>query len=132
MAAPLYATVDDLAKCGVPPAALARISEEEKLAALSQASREADTRLANRYQLPLVSCGTELTQIVCIIAAFRLLTFRGWNPDDPNNGAVRMLYTEARQTLTDVAMGRATLSVVDTAPEPTFAPDIACDAPRGW
>ena len=75
MASHLYATLEDLAACGVPEEALRDITDAEKLKALAQASREADMRLAARYSLPLVSWGEDLIQVVCIIAAFRLLTF---------------------------------------------------------
>lgn len=122
----------DLQRCGVPPDALRDISEEEQDVALTQASGYAHSRLAQRYRLPLLHVGDDLKQIVCILAAYRLLVFRGLNPDASGNEGIKTLYTEAKQTLTDVAMGRATLDVVDTSPEPTEAPDVGSAPTRGF
>lgn len=127
----VYATIEDLMSCGAPQASMAKVGVEEQRRALYQASRTVDQRLAARYRLPLVSYGDDLTQIVCVIAAFRLLSFRGWNPSDPANGGVVMMYQEALRTLDKVAQGDYTLSIVDTAPEPAATPDVTSDAMRG-
>lgn len=126
-----YATLDDLDACGVPPDALSDIGPVEKQRALYQASRTVDSRIAARYTLPLVSWGDDLIQIVCMIAAFRLLSFRGWNPSDPANGGVVMMYNEAMKTIAQVAQGNYTLSIVDTAPDPIAVPFVSSERPRG-
>ena len=130
-AAPVYATPDDLDRCGVPPEALKKIGIEERQRALYQASRTVDSRITARYTMPLVSWGDDLTQIVCIIAAFRLLCYRGWRPDDPANAGVVMMYQEALKTLDKVAQGDYTLDIVDTTPEPVAVPVVASLCPRG-
>lgn len=129
---PVYATIDDLAICGVPPDALRDIEDAAKNAALAQASDTADMKLAARYRLPLTAWSDDLKQIVCMIAAYRLLVFGGWMPSDPSSGGIVALYKEATQTLTDVAMGRASLNVIDTSPDPVFVPDMITDDLRGW
>lgn len=129
--APVYATIDDLASCGVPPESLADVGPVEKQRALYQASRTADQRLSARYRLPLVSWDDGLTWIVCAIASFRLLSFRGWNPSDPANGGVVMMYNDALKTLDKVAQGDYTLDLIDTQPEPIAVPDVSSDKPRG-
>lgn len=126
-----YATLDDLASCGVPPESLSKIGPTERERALYQASRTADQRLAARYTLPLTKWDDGLTQIVCVIAAFRLLCFRGWKPDDPANGGVVMMYREALSTLDKIAQGDYTMDLIDTAPEPTAVPTISSEPARG-
>lgn len=128
---PVYATPEYLMSCGVPTKGLVKCQPSELEMALSQASREADIQLGARYNLPLVSWGDDLRQIVCMIAAFRLLTFRGWNPDDPVNGGISMLYRTAMNTLAGIAAGRGQLNVVDTAPEVDVTVDIWYNEPRG-
>lgn len=131
MASPVYADATYLQSCGVPPIALRDITQAQMDLALAQASRFADTYLGQRYTLPLTDWGDDLKQVVCQIAAFRILTFRGWKATDPVNDAIRLLYQEAVNTLKLVAQGIQTLTVVDTAPEPTYAPDAFSDDPRG-
>lgn len=129
--APVYATVDDLEACGPPPVALRAVGPDEKRRALYQACRKADTRLAARYKLPLVRWGDDLIQIVCSIATFYLLTYRGWNPQDTANAGIVTLYQDALKTLDQVAQGNATLDVQDTEPEPIVNPDMWSEPPRG-
>lgn len=131
MTSPVYASEDDLGMCGAPPEALKKIGPEERQRALYQASRFADTRIAARYPMPLVSWGDDLTQIVCVIASFRLICFRGWNPADPANAGFVMMYNEAVKTLNMVAQGLATLNLPETSPGPVATPDITSDKPRG-
>lgn len=132
MVAPVYATVDDLTASAMSPEALKRTDPAAIEVALSQASRTADIYLGQRYALPLVSWGDDLRQIVAQIAAFRLMSRRGWNPEDRANVGMVTLYKEALATLKAVSVGNATLSVVDTSPEPSFEPDLQTSEPRGY
>ncbi len=129
MPSTVYATLEQLSRSGVAPDALRKMDDAVKLTALSQASAVADQSLASRYSLPLASWGDDLIQIVCIIAGYRLLTYQGLAPGEGH--PLTTLYKEAIQTLRDVAVGRAALNVVDTAPDPTFEPDMHCNEPRG-
>lgn len=131
VASPVYATHEYLMSCGVPTKALSKLQPSETSMALAQASREADIQLGCRYNLPLVEWGDDLRQIICMIAAFRLLTFRGWNPDDAVNGGIVMLYRTAMSTLANIAAGRGQLNVVETAPEVDVHVDIYSSPPRG-
>ena len=129
--APTYGTVTDLAQCGAPPEAFKKVGQEEQARALYQASRFADTRLSTRYKTPFTIWSDDLTHIVCVIAAFRLLCFRGWSPADPVNAGFMMMYQEAVKTLAMVAQGDANLDLMDTSPDPVSAPSVASDPPRG-
>jgi phage gp36-like protein len=129
--APIYGTPDDLDSCGLPPRALEKIGPEERWQALYVASRTADTLLSTRFKTPLQSWGQDLVQIVCVIAGFRLICYRGWKPSDPANEGLVMMYNEALKTLKAVSEGDANLSMMETTPDPIFAPDVQSDRPRG-
>lgn len=68
-----YATRADIEKYGVAPEIIVDVSNDDVDAVLEAVSRVADSYLSNRYALPLVSWGTDLTINVCEIASFRLL-----------------------------------------------------------
>lgn len=128
---PVYANLDDLDACGVPPEALRDIGPIERQRALYQASRTVDQRISSRYPLPLVSIGDDTKQMVCLIAAFRLLNYAGWNPSNPANGGIVKMYDEAMKTLDLVARGDYTLDVVGTSPEPLAVPEMMSHRQRG-
>ena len=75
-----YAELSDLTFVGLIGNALVNVSEAAQHAALDAASALADSYLKSRYVLPLLSWGYELTRAVAIIAAYDLITTRGYNP----------------------------------------------------
>jgi phage gp36-like protein len=128
----VYATLEDLAACGLPPAALSSIVPSVKQAALVKASAYADTFLGDRVTLPLQApVDPTITDAVCQIAAWRLLCLRGFNPDNPGDAVVRQGYLDARDWLTRVANGQAKLNVIQGTP-PSVQPDISSNCPRGY
>lgn len=132
MPSPVYVTDDDLVAHGVSPEAIKRITPDVTAAIRSGASRTADLYLAERYSLPLVTWGDDLKQIVAAIATYRILTRRGWNPNDPNNAGIVALYKQALSDLQQVKVGNLSLDVVDTSSEPDQEPDIWTSEPRGY
>ena len=127
----VYAAIEDLESCAIPPRAFDGLQPTDKERALAMASRTIDNYLSQRYELPLKSWDNDLTQWCCVIAGYRLLCFRGWNPDDLANSGVTGLYREALEYLRLVKIGQLTLNVATTAPDPTFEPDIATSPMRG-
>ncbi len=128
----VYATLDDLAACGLPPAALASIVPSVKQAALVKASAYADTFIGDAVTLPLQApVDPTITDAVCQIAAWRLLCLRGFNPDNPGDAVVRQGYLDARDWLTRVANKQAKLNVVQGSP-PSCQPDISSNPARGF
>lgn len=128
----VYAKKDDLFQCMIPARAFDELQDTDIDRALSMASRTIDTYLASRYELPLKFWDDDITQWCCILAGYRLLCFRGWNPEDLANKGVTGLYCEAIEYLRQVKIGQLQLNVTTTSPEPTFEPDIATSPMRGY
>ena len=129
--APTYADLNDMAVCGFPPNALASIPTASMARFLYQASRDVDLRLSARYSTPLPTpVGDDIVRIVCIIAGYYALVFRGFNPDDPTMSGIRMLYKDAMATLDKIAQGAYTLDALDDPP-PVDVPQATSYPQRG-
>ncbi|MFO0607273.1 MAG: phage protein Gp36 family protein [Polyangiales bacterium] len=115
----LLATLADLAAHGVASQTLAAIPDATRLEHLRAASGVAWGYLANRFTPPLLTWGTELTQMVCDIAAWTLLRHRGFDPDKPADKAVLLGYEKAVAWLKAFGNGRgAVLGYADSTVEP--------------
>jgi phage gp36-like protein len=128
-----YGQPADLATYGMTTAALSAFTTAEKNAALIAASNYADGELARRYTLPLESYGTELTEAVCHIAVYKLLSKRGF--DSPGEGSsFRRMYDDAIAWLKRVGSG--TLDppeIVDTTTdEEEGGAYVVTNARRRW
>ena len=127
-----YATLTDLASAGLPAAALASISSGDKQAALDDMSAWCDSYLGDKYQLPLLApYDRSLVRAVCWLAAWDLLTLRGYNPSDPTDAMVERRKDMAIDYLTRVANGQARLNVNQTSPE-SLQPDVSSECDRGY
>lgn len=127
-----YATVADLAACGLPAAALASISDPTKLQALDDNSAVADTYMGDKYQLPLSPpYDRSVVRMVCYLAAWDLLGLRGYNPSDPTDQVVQRRAQIAIDFFQRVADGKARLNVVQAAPE-SLQPDVYTNESRGF
>jgi phage gp36-like protein len=97
-----YATLTDLTVYGLPATALGALSSTVQQAALDDASDIVDSYLRGRYVLPLLAWGTEITQAVCRIAAYNLLSVRGYNPASGADENIRNRYTDSITWLSQV------------------------------
>ncbi len=127
-----YASRADLHALGLPEAALASIPDVEQEAALEAASALADSYLRVRYDLPLTSWGRELSRAVALIAAYDLMSRRGYDPTRPGQENLRMRYEDAIRWLEGVAAGRVDPGVVDAAPEVSSSAIQAVTRERRW
>lgn len=128
-----YATLADLLTCGLPAAAIASIDDPTRQAALDDRSAYADTYLGDKETLPLLApYDRTLVRYVCFLAAWDLICFRGFNPDNPGDAIVRQRYEDADKWLVRVANGQARLAIVrpGTAPQ-SLQPDVGSNCPRG-
>lgn len=129
-----YATRTDLTTHGLSNAALGSISTATQDAALDAASRVADSYLRARYTTPVTGYGVDLTRAVCSIAAWDLLSVRGYDPQRGGDEAVRLRAEDAQRWLRDVAAGKAHLAGV-TESESEAWPEVIgalSDEARGW
>jgi phage gp36-like protein len=124
----------DLGRLGLAAAVIASVATATQDEHLEAASRWADTRLRSRYPLPLApaSWGDDLKEVVCVRASWTLLCFRGFNPDRPDDVALKLRAAEVERLLRDVAAGVAHLAIAET-PAATFPSwmEPLSDDPRG-
>lgn len=100
-----YATTSDLAIYAVNPAAFASVSTGSQQAQLDAASTYAEGFLADQYHLPIVApYPIDLRMNVCSIAAFYLMTFRGYRPGGSDD-IIRQRYDDANTWLKGIAAG---------------------------
>lgn len=133
-----YATTTDLARFGLPAAALSGVSATVQSECLEAASDVADSYLRSRYSTPLQSYGSDLTQCVCALAAELILTTRGLDPSRANGDVVIVRADRMRAWLRDVSAGKAAVTGGVTVPGPqrfataTTAPTTTSSSQRGW
>lgn len=132
-----YATRTDLTRFGLPSGALTGIADATQDAALEAASDVADSYMRSRYALPLTGYGDDLKRAVCAVAAWDLLTTRGYDPNSGGDEAVKLRHDAAMKWFGDVSAGRAHVSGGNTTPAPTrharaSSPRTASDRVRGW
>lgn len=129
-----YASRTDLTTHGLSSAAIGSISTTAQDAALDAASRVADSYLRARYAVPVTGYGVDLTRAVCSIAAWDLLSVRGFDPQRGGDEAVRLRAEDALRWLRDVSSGKAHLAGI-TESESESWPELigaVSDEARGW
>ena len=124
-----YATQTDFASLGLPAKATAGMVGTDIDAALEAASRQVDSYIGSRYDLPLVTFDKSVTIAVCKIAAWDLLSRRGFSAGAADGNVVRQRYEDAMVWCKDVARGRALPGVPTTTstaniPAPQNAPFV--------
>jgi phage gp36-like protein len=142
-----YAQTADLYRYGAPASAFGTISGSDQQAALDDASARVDEFLAARYPLPLISWPSSITEYTCRIAAWNLISGRGYNPAVGNEGDqnLKARYDDAIAQLTMIQKQQRHPAVVaQPAQAPTYAqPTVttssvidvgtgACGQSRGW
>lgn len=133
-----YANRTDLTRFGISANALTNVSTEAQDAALEAASRVADSYLRSRYALPLTGYVDDLKRAVCHVAAWDLLTTRGYDPNRGGDEAVKLRHDTAIAWLKDVCAGRAAVSGGNTTPGPSrpsrvaSAASVSSSSKRGW
>jgi phage gp36-like protein len=102
-----YATQADFASLGLPSKATAGVATTDIDAALEAASRVVDSYIGSRYDLPLVTFDKSVTLAVCKIAAYELLSRRGFAAGAADAEGVTRRYEQAIAWCRDVARGLA-------------------------
>jgi phage gp36-like protein len=112
-----YATPTDLASYAINPTAFAGISTASQQAQLDAASTVAEGYLSDQYHLPIVApYPIDLKMAVCSIAAFFLMTFRGYQPGGADE-MIRMRYDDAIKWLSGIAQGMISPGgIIDSTP----------------
>ena len=109
-----YATLEDMQDFGLPQGAWAMMKPSTVERALRASSAVADSYLRGQYQLPLISWGLDLTQAVCTLAAWDLMSDRGYNPEG-HDEKLKERADATRDWLKGLAGGSVHLSSVKDA-----------------
>lgn len=129
-----YVTISELARLGIPGDAYSGKPNTEINAALLAWSVFADSYIAKRYTLPLVSWGDDLRLAVAQLASLALMGNRGFRPGSGNDEIAVDSKNDARGWLLDISTGKAELAeCVDSTPELDEAGAmVASDEPMQW
>lgn len=130
-----YAYPSDLTATGaINSVALVNVSLTDQNNVCIQASAEADQYIVVAYPLPLTGWPQILVERVCHIAAYRLMTGRGYNPLAGADDQLRLRYEDALQWLRDVSKKNIVPGFTYAAPTPpTYQlPQVYSSPPRGW
>lgn len=130
----IYAGPDDFYGYGLPKAAVGTPDPTDLLSScLLAASSQANAWIPRAYKLPLKEPYPDsLKKIVCELAAYKFLSQRGFDPDDPADKEIKTNHDAAREWLDSLGEG-AVPDWVDATPEETeFAAAVVSAAPRGW
>lgn len=132
-----YADRTDLARLGLRSGALTGVSTGDQDAALEAASDTVDGYLRSRYTLPLSAWGDDLRRAVCTIAAWDILTTRGFDPSKGGDEAIRLRYEDAIKWCEAVSAGRVKVTGGITTPTATrsakaSSPATTSSRIRGW
>lgn len=115
-----YASLENLYSLGAPESAFDGVSTDAQETGLVAACDMVDSYLRERFTLPLVAYGADLTRAVCIIAAYDLLAGRGYNSQPGSDSAqAEVRYEKVIQWLRDISRGDVTPVVTDSAPPST-------------
>lgn len=113
-----YATTTDLAKYCTSKV-FAAVTTQQQQAALDAASAVADGYLAAQFTLPITGTLTQdLVRQVCNIAAYDLITQRGYNPEAGADANWRLRYEDAIRWLEQVAAGKVSPALADSSTGP--------------
>jgi len=124
-----YATPEDLTQHGLPAAVLERFPWEQQQAALEAASATVEGYLRCKYQVPLVQWGLDIRRVVCVLAAYDLMTTLGYNPEGSDTH-LRLRTEDALRWLKQVSEGVVTLQVDSHTARPV--PRVQSGRLRGW
>jgi phage gp36-like protein len=119
-----YATAADFAKHGLPPQALDGFAGDlDQL--LVKASAKFNTYARGRYTVPFsVPYPDEVVEAVCVLAAYSVMTVRGYDPNSESDISVENRYRDLigrpnqKGWLQDLSSGRVCLAI-DADPTPT-------------
>jgi phage gp36-like protein len=128
-----YATPADLVRLALTANALSGISSDDQQAALDSASSKADSYLGAAFRLPLSAWGDDVKLAVCQIAAFSLLSRRGYNPQAAHDTTILTSHDTAIRWLEQVSRGHIKPSgVTDSAPSAVSVSRVSSKPQRGW
>lgn len=128
-----YATLAELYIYGAPSVAFGTITTDALTVALTSASSIVDSFIRSRYALPLTVWGSDLKQATCKIAAYEVLSVRGYNPAAGSDVNILNRHIEAMSWLKGVSRGEIHLDVTPAlATASQGSGVVVSNSRRGW
>ena len=116
-----YATLADLSVYGLPATSLGQTTAAQQQGAIDAASATVDNFFNGRYALPLLAWDLETRARTCQIAAWNILSIRGFNSGAGADDNIRTRYEDA-MTWLDKVQRKAAHPLVTPSPSqsPTY------------
>jgi len=111
-----YALLADLTASGITSAAIGSVTVPQQQAQVDEANAKVDSYIGAKFQLPLTSWAADLRGAAVAIAAFGLIAFRGFDPEDAGDMVFQRRKDEAIRWLERISKGEVTPVVVDSSP----------------
>jgi phage gp36-like protein len=118
-----YANLADLTVYGLPATSLGQTTVAQQQAAIDAASATVDNFFNGRYALPLLSWDLQTRMVTCWIAAYHMLSVRGYNPAAGADDNIRTRYEDAMLWL-DKVQAKAAHPLVTPSPSQSPAFDM--------
>lgn len=111
-----YATEAEFNELGLPLVALDGFTGDVEQH-LEIAAGKIDSYLRGRYKLPVSGDVPELKDVNCILAAYSVVSIRGFDPEAEQNKNIRLRYEDSLEWLERLADGKVNLdTAVDATP----------------
>lgn len=114
-----YAQISDLFAKAMSPTARGSLTDAQLTACLVGASGEMDVYFNGRYALPLIQWDDVTTEKCCLIAYYRAMKLRGYNPEAGGDKSIKDDYDDAIKWCRQVQMQQAHPNVT---PQPSQTP----------
>ncbi len=133
----IYITPADLPDFGIQEEALRGIPVPRQVRAISAACRRFDSVLKGQVVFPLVQVGDDAKECVAVLAAFTLMSVRGWSGDGDADQMLLERYDRMLDWLTLIANDKAFPDVTgsasgDTKGRPSARPRAVSSSQQGW
>ena len=134
-----YCEPSEIGRYGVNAEAIADLNAELITPVIVAVSDEIDTYLRQQYVLPLSRWGSDITKAAAVMAAWEIISVRGFKPgENIEDSPLRLRYEDTLKWLKMVAAGTVAPDVDDsdtstpTAGAPAGAARVTSNSQRGY
>lgn len=134
-----YCEPADIGRYGVNTEAIAELHVELITPVIVAVSDEIDTYLRQQYVLPLTRWGSDIIKAAAVMAAWEIISVRGFKPgESPEDSSLRLRYEDIKAWLKMVASGTVAPDVDDSdtstpaAGAPAGAARVTSNSQRGY